>query len=188
MVIKDAKPSVHEWRDPFLRRDRKPREIRVHELVDNHREALSDSRRVLVRHYAHRLMMRRRRYRLYLEYYPGGDLENALGWDLDDELGQQRPNPVPEKFIWEVFTSLVRAVRVLQTGHDTPVSANAPVGWKPISHLDIGLRNVFIGYAPDEKPTASTSVEETGMVNLIVHIAIARGIIRLWTLLVRHEP
>lgn len=93
--------------------------------------------------------MHQRRYRIYLRYYAGGDLESALGWgDVNPDPNRiERPQAAPERFIWHVLQSLVNACRVLQTGFDEPLAEGEEelfANWKPLTHLDIGLRNIFI--------------------------------------------
>ncbi|KAF1849246.1 uncharacterized protein K460DRAFT_354115 [Cucurbitaria berberidis CBS 394.84] len=157
-VIKDTKPQPHEWRDPSYWRNHLPREIRIHQLVDEHRGYNGDlfrkaDRKRLVKHYSHRLMMHRRRYRIYLKYYPGGDIQSSLQWANMIELDtMQRPHVVPEGFIWHVLVSLVKACRVLRTGFDHPLpdmGEDLFADWKPVTHLDISLRNIFLKEAGD---------------------------------------
>jgi len=99
-------------------------------------------------------MMRRRRYRIYLRYYAGGDLESALGWKNSMYPGQYRANRPSEIFIWHIFRSLARAVGTMQSGHFDPNARHHTPGWRPVTHLDIGLRNVFI----EEPRNANTTV------------------------------
>ncbi|KAJ4376031.1 hypothetical protein N0V83_001311 [Neocucurbitaria cava] len=133
-VIKDAKPTPQNWRDPIQWRDHLPRET---------------DREGLIQHYGHRLMMRQRRYRIYLKYYPGGDVLTALQYNTRIHTDMLRPDHIPERFLWHVFECLVKACRVLRTGADRAI----PEGdedehlfkdWKPITHLDISARNLFM--------------------------------------------
>jgi hypothetical protein len=127
-------------------------------------------------------MMRRRRHRIYLKYYAGTDLESALGWKGSLDEKDVRANPVTESFIWHVFTSLVTAVRALQTGHHDPYSPHAPPNWKPITHLDIGLRNVFIEDASDANVAVSDTLRTWTQLLLKVPVAPGNSAIRLWSL------
>jgi serine/threonine protein kinase len=169
-VLKDTKPHPWAWRDPNQWRRKRPREIRIHEEVDRHRTNLPlAERRNLVQAYSYRVMMHRRRYRIMLRYYPGGDLETALGWTQKFTARYQyRTNgPLPESFIWHVLQSLVKAVRALQRGTFDPNYRTVMPHWKPITHLDINLRNIFLGQRLDLKtPVSWTS--SRAFVNLVL--------------------
>ena len=167
MVMKDCKPSSEDWRDHTRWRDRLPREIAIHRRIDRERTQHADREtayRNLVQHKGYRLMMRKRRYRLYQKYYAGGDLYNALSpifspWE-GGALGvnnKGRPaqdyqdlQQVPEDLIWHVFHSLVKACLFLQNG-TSDRNATAPVpDWNPITHRDVHVGNVFI--EPNDRP------------------------------------
>ncbi|EUC51132.1 hypothetical protein COCMIDRAFT_21516 [Bipolaris oryzae ATCC 44560] len=81
-VIKEARMSKSDWRDPINWRDQLPKEIRIHQLVDSDRARNraygSFDHDTLIEHYGYRLMLRQRKYRIYLAYYEGGDLHSAL--------------------------------------------------------------------------------------------------------------
>jgi hypothetical protein len=98
--------------------------------------------------------MGQRRFRIYLEYYSGGDLKTALGcqfqnwtpplnghiWGpyplhIDGGYWQAWAPPhhtIPEGFIWHVARSLIKACLVLQFG--TSHSPCLP-HWKPMTHF-----------------------------------------------------
>jgi hypothetical protein len=78
MVIKETAPSAREWRDPRNWRDRLPREVKIHQLVEERRAVRPAMLRHIVRYRAHRLMMRKRKYRLFLDFHAGGDLYKAM--------------------------------------------------------------------------------------------------------------
>ncbi|KAI4635140.1 uncharacterized protein J4E87_000090 [Alternaria ethzedia] len=85
MVIKEARPDKIQWRDPCFWRDQLPCEIHMHQLVDNGRgvsdsddEPAGSDHETLVRHHGYRLMMTQRRYRIFFDYYEGGNLWQAL--------------------------------------------------------------------------------------------------------------
>lgn len=153
MVVKDTRyPGYADWRDPKNWRNRVPREIRIHQLVEERRKVEPEMCRYLVRYLGHRLLMRQRRYRTYLEYYEAGNLYNAMSNHYDDITSQR----LPEAFIWYMVKALATACLVLQTG----TTADGPVkGWKPITHLDLVLGNVFLGLKKRKRDDES---EETG--------------------------
>lgn len=188
MVVKEVRPKPpRAWRDPIKWRDRLPREIRIHQLIDANRPPAANARghRNLVCHRGYRLMMEQRRYRLYLDFYAGGDLYQGFkghfkAWkdglkalknyevrrlkkaekrkeankrpvvesEEDDEEGEEEEPSfdtlavIPEGFIWHVFSQLVDACEVLQTGSIAPAAVD--LDWKAITHLDISLGNVFL--------------------------------------------
>ncbi|KAI4683610.1 uncharacterized protein J4E88_004786 [Alternaria novae-zelandiae] len=85
MVIKEARPDKIQWRDLCFWRDQLPCEIHMHQLVDNGRvvsdsddEPAGSDHETLVRHHGYRLMMTQRRYRIFFDYYEGGNLWQAL--------------------------------------------------------------------------------------------------------------
>lgn len=133
MVIKEVRPYIYQWRDPVAWRDRRPMEIRIHQIIDESRAAAAGlGHENLAEHRGYRLMMRQRRYRIYLEYYEGGDLCDAIN-----------PGFIPEGFIWRVLESLLTACQILHFGR----AGNAPGaahGWRPITHLDIKAENIFL--------------------------------------------
>ncbi|EMD58950.1 hypothetical protein COCSADRAFT_31102 [Bipolaris sorokiniana ND90Pr] len=93
-VIKEARMTKGDWRDPIKWRDQVPQEIRVHQLVDSNRANAVGDHDTIIEHYGYRLMMRQRRYRIYLAYYEGGDLHSALrGRMPDPELVELYTSP-----------------------------------------------------------------------------------------------
>ena len=153
------------WRDPIQWRDRIPREIRNHRKVDENRELANGlNRQNLVRHEGYRLMMEQRRYRIYLDYYEGGDLYRATERkfqvqktvkDSFDDLEDNTPH-IPEDLIWHIARSLVTACQILHFGQAGNVST--PVaGWQPITHCDINLPNIFMERPPTRGDVSITS-------------------------------
>lgn len=151
MVVKETTISNASWRDPQNWRNRLPREIAIHRRVGssqrrNDRDAGSRS---LIRHYGYRLMMRKRRYRLYLEYCESMDLHYALTtqnrlWstqNIKHRLPRNAHSYIPEHFIWHVFRDLVNACLVLQDGQ---VDGGRMKGWRSITHRDINPTNIFL--------------------------------------------
>ncbi|KAL6711470.1 hypothetical protein ACN47E_004404 [Coniothyrium glycines] len=160
-VVKEARPSHRSWRDPTEWRDQKPREIRIHEKLDN--EAVRTEPNNLITHGGYRLCMSQRRYRIYLEYCPGGDLYHALEehfphWRYQAYCPSLDPMAMPrisEGFIWHVAKSLVSACQVLHYGQSGDIAT--PIdGWRPITHCDISLANILL--VPDERPTVYPKV------------------------------
>lgn len=153
MVIKEARPDKIQWRDPCFWRDQLPCEIHMHQLVDNGRvvsdsddEPAGSDHETLVRHHGYRLMMTQRRYRIFFDYYEGGNLwhalekhctrmktfytqgeEPGLDHDWDEEFGCYRDSEavpgeaglcekISEGLIWRIASSLVQACQILHFG------------------------------------------------------------------------
>jgi hypothetical protein len=87
MVIKETATSTRDWRDLRNWRDRLPREIRIHQLVEQGHADRPAMLRDIVRYRAHRLMMRKRKYRLFLDFHAGGDLYKAMEDHHDNWTG-----------------------------------------------------------------------------------------------------
>jgi serine/threonine protein kinase len=149
MIIKEVRPHNWKWRDPTYWRDYLPREIRVHQKIDAKRPG--DGKTLghgnLLRHRGYRLMMRQRRYKLYLDFREGGDLYQGLKehferWKKRQAAGStERLKIIPESLVWHVFSQLVDGCLVLQMGSIPP---STDPTWQPIAHLDISLANVFL--------------------------------------------
>lgn len=159
----------------------------MHQLVDEHRQH-NDTRKAdregLIKHYGHRLMMRQRRYRIYLKYYPGGDLIKALQYNTKIHADMLRPDHIPERFIWHVLECLVKACRVLRTGADRPI----PEGdedehlfkdWKPITHLDISARNLFMEELVNSENPVSSPKMLTPSNRIIPRLTKHRSVLKL---------
>jgi hypothetical protein len=139
MVAKDATMgNLHEWRDPKHWRDRVPKEIRVHQLVEERRKVNPEMCRHLIRFRGHRLWMMQRRFRIYLDHYEGGNLNDFAYYHRD----HMRENPLSEEFLWYMLASVVSASLVMHRGTtgDEPIE-----GWRPITHADLKPMNVFLG-------------------------------------------
>jgi hypothetical protein len=138
MVIKETKTAkLRDWRDPQNWRNRVPREVRVHQLVEDRRRAMPEMCRYLVRFRTWRLFMKQRKYRLYLDRYEGADLGHAVTTTSDT----LKHRPLPESFIWYVLKVLASSCLVLQGG----TTLEEPLeNWKPITHLDVRLPNIFL--------------------------------------------
>ncbi len=69
--------------------------------------------------------------RMYMEYCPGGDLE--------DYVGRRRGRPIPEEHLWRIFGCLARAFFVLEHGVEHPKMGLD--NWRPICHFDMKPSN-----------------------------------------------
>ncbi|KAF2709912.1 kinase-like protein [Pleomassaria siparia CBS 279.74] len=179
MVVKECRPTHASWYFRGHWRERRPREIKIHELVESIRPpGISRSHRNLIQCRGSRLMMRQARYRLYLEHCNGRNLWRAMEgrWFEGPKFRPNRKRRpfdtpaldadkvLPESFIWYIFGSLVDACLTLQLGgipddeggdiaEDGPAEAGERTlqpGWKPITHLDITQSNVFTDWDGEE--------------------------------------
>lgn len=141
------------WCDPKEWRGRLPREIRNHKLIDSTRSGVSH--RSLIRHQGYRLMMTKKKYRLYLEYCSYDTLYHSM-WDRYDLAHQGRWHeirPLPERYIWYVFSELVNACLILEQGD----LSGAKQGWRPIVHADLHEGNIFL----DRRRSEDDSIHPT---------------------------
>jgi hypothetical protein len=152
MVVKNAVPTWWAWKDPDEWRGKLPREVHMHQLVDSTRTHGSHSS--LIRHRGHRLMMRRKMYRLYLDLCNEGGLFRAMGdrWGIAPtaynpaDFSPTGPLPaLPEAYIWFLFNGLVDACLVLEQGSEV---ARVP-GWQRMVHNDIHASNVTLQQDPN---------------------------------------
>ena len=177
MVIKDTlQPSARHWRDPANWRDRLPREIRIHQLVEERRVVNPEMCRHLIHFLGYRLHMEQRRYRLYLEFCSSGNLYHAMSrhhqrWAAPVSAAAAAtaaaPAPasapartfLPEGYLWYVIKALASACLVLQRG---VVEGDTVEDWRPITHLDLQTNNIFLHFKQqDEEGTALVApVEE----------------------------
>ncbi|KAI4961539.1 hypothetical protein J4E86_000567 [Alternaria arbusti] len=145
MVIKEAKAfTPSRWRDPKNWRDRLPQEIRIHQLLEERRAVDPAMCRHIIRCRAHRLWMEHRRYRLYLDYHSGGDMNAAMTFHAKNwEDGKPIDEDIfaPEGFVWYTIKALATACLVLREGTIDGTTVN---GWRPITHLDLQLPNVLL--------------------------------------------
>ncbi|KAF2644113.1 hypothetical protein P280DRAFT_515081 [Massarina eburnea CBS 473.64] len=152
MVAKEATPSLASWIQPSEWRQQRPREITMHVILDNARDEDTNPFPNIIQHYGYRLMMRHRRFRLYLEYCSRGNLAHALrdrttvGWKNGQRHEDYKDAP-PECFIWYVLAELVEACIILEQGNANHLREN----WQPLVHADFHNANVFL------KPRESSS-------------------------------
>jgi hypothetical protein len=95
---------------------------------------------------AHRLFIEQMKFRLYLDFYAGGTLWDAMGhydanWKKGPAEGRISENVLPEAYIWYVLHALTEACTLLQKG---TLEGGVVDGWKPITHMDLQLANVFL--------------------------------------------
>ncbi|KAF1836253.1 kinase-like protein [Decorospora gaudefroyi] len=143
-----AAPRPHMWKNPDEWRDKLPREIRMHQLIDSSRTPTSHLN--LVRHRGHTLMMAKMRYRIYLDLCDGGGLDDSMSdrWRKDPDTFGVDLDPLkvlPEAYVWHLFKGLVDACLVLEQGD----SLQEIAGWKPLMHNDLHVGNVMLGRDPD---------------------------------------
>lgn len=150
----------------FFWRDKVPREVAIHQRIEKYRDGSSPGHDHLIRCSSHRLMMQKRRFRLYLEFCELGSLYDATKelftqWEKFyesvglDWLADEPEDNVSEAYIWHVFKVLVDACLVLQRGRSD--NAVPETGWDPIVHGDITLRNVFLARNEDVAHTKVSS-------------------------------
>lgn len=79
MVVKDNATAAKRdaWRDPKNWRDRLPREIAIHRRIETRRTKGPDAFQYIIKYRGHRLLMSKRRFRLYLDFASGGGIGPA---------------------------------------------------------------------------------------------------------------
>lgn len=147
MVMKDCVIPAQFFRDPVQWRDGLPKEIALHRRIDRKRKRDRDDHPKtnmdandsshdsgfdnVIASRGYRLMMFKRRYRLYLDYYACKELcdhvwKKFVDWRREvlpeDELTirYQGIPTIDEKFIWYVFRSLVKGLLILHEGTTDP--------------------------------------------------------------------
>ncbi|KAH6625332.1 kinase-like domain-containing protein [Boeremia exigua] len=162
MVVKEnATVERDVWRDPKNWRDRLPREIAVVRRIAARRAAEPDACQHIVRYRGHRMLMSKRRFRLYTDFSSGGDMSRAMtpyvdkwnpikppetprdnGEDKAKGKDIEKPRPyLPEGFIWHTIKALATACLLLQNG---TLGNEYLENWKPIVHLDIQPFNILL--------------------------------------------
>ncbi|KAJ6267549.1 kinase-like domain-containing protein [Bipolaris maydis] len=165
VVVKEVRPENNGWRDPIEWRNQLPREISTHLQIEEAREAVNGvGFENIVQCYGYHLDVQNCYYRLYLEYCPGRDVHNSLQKHFNDmgkhkygssESFESSQNSqaiekkslllLTERFVAWLMLQLVKACYVLRTGY--PIAQhNQGIrrGWKPITHCDIKLNNIFV--------------------------------------------
>jgi hypothetical protein len=105
MGVKETVPSLESWKDPFQWRNQLPREVAIHQLIDHNRIDNDLADRHLIEHRGHRLMMSKRKFRLYLEFCSGGNLYSATAQLFDEwtklynKRNHEEPKHIPEAYI-----------------------------------------------------------------------------------------
>lgn len=177
LVVKDCFVECGSWRDvnqwhgnPKDVEGRVHVEIHLHRTIhppdEEYREdiAYQDGRENIARMFHSEVWPQEMGYRLYLQYYPHGDLGDILthypkpaltpdpkkkakatpkskskfkkqrAWPQGSNPQPEVPT-IPEPFLWNVLESLTRACLVLEHGHVDP-------DWQSIVHRDFKLENV----------------------------------------------
>ncbi|KAJ8105784.1 hypothetical protein OPT61_g9972 [Boeremia exigua] len=147
MVVKDnAVCSREGWRDPKNWRDGLPREIAINRRIEARRVIEPDAFRYIIRYRGHRLLMWKRRFRLYTDFASGGDLANAMD-PYDRKWSRIKPHRIgtqdciPEAFIWYTIKALATSFLALETG---TLGTGTVKGWKAIVHLDVQTPNILL--------------------------------------------
>jgi len=88
MVVKEVRPPLVSWRNSIMWRfdqqqQRLPPQICIHRRIDANRAAANgEDPEYLIGHRGHRVMMKDRRSRIYMDYCEGRDLDDALAEHL----------------------------------------------------------------------------------------------------------
>ena len=163
MVVKDnAAVSRRAWRDPKNCRDRLSREIAVGRRIESRRAKEPEACQYINRQRGYRLLMSKRRFRLYADFASGGDLYTAVipyhqRWQTVEGERVDSEEHIPEAFIWYIIKALATAILLLQQG--TTQGDEAIADWKPIMHLDMQPANILIDLqakkrkSPDDEAT-----------------------------------
>lgn len=148
MVVKDNAAATREaWRDPRTWRDRLPVELAIHRRIEARRSENADACYSIIRCRGHRLLMSKRRYRLYTDYASGGDMNGAMWssyhgiWEDIDPDNAATAECLPEAFIWYTIKALATACLLLQNG---TTGDDVVKGWRPIMHLDFQYPNILL--------------------------------------------
>lgn len=165
IVIKECRPDKERWRDPIEWRDQKPREIRMHQLIDDNRQATGGvGHENIIQCEGYRLMMNQRRYRLFLPLYQGKDLHSSLESHFQrtyaeynlrssgsstfhecQENHSELPEILSERLILEILLALVAACQIMRYGQPSQQGRQElKPGWKPINHCDLKMNNIFV--------------------------------------------
>jgi serine/threonine protein kinase len=156
MVVKeDIENTAADWFDQRNWRERRPREVKVSQLLEERRGHGAGLQHI-VGFRGYRLFMRQRRLRQYLEYCDGGDLFSALRhmyryYTDAQSRGQYRFDQIlmrqwlPESLLWKALHDLVVACLVMQQGD----ANQAQKDWKPLTHRDLHQGNVMLRMHPD---------------------------------------
>jgi hypothetical protein len=158
VVNKEVVPLPHLWKCPDEWRNKVPREIRMHQLIDSTRQPTSHLN--VIRHRGYRLLMNYRRYKIYTDFCDGGPLWDAMRerWSTKPRHFTTEKSPefeplkvLPETYVWYLFSGLVNACLVLEQGREY----EQVEGWKPLVHNDLHVMNVLLGKDPDNLPVSS---------------------------------
>ncbi|KAH7092330.1 kinase-like domain-containing protein [Paraphoma chrysanthemicola] len=146
VVVKETASAARVWRDPKNWRDQLPKEIRIHQLLEERREADAELCRHIVRYRGHRVFMPQRRHRIYMDFANANThwegIENYhRNWAEPRRANFDENKVLPEEYIWYTLRALAQACLVLHMG---TTDVEAIEGWKPITHLDLMLSNILL--------------------------------------------
>ncbi|KAF2005682.1 hypothetical protein P154DRAFT_608679 [Amniculicola lignicola CBS 123094] len=140
MAVKDVRiPHRGKWRDPINWRDNLPREVAIHERIENAHGVRPASgyhpngHHHIVQYRGFRLHHRERRYRLYLDWCRWDNLHFACSNDAEAPYSQ-----LPEAYLWYLFRALAEACRFLRDG-DQQIPE-----WEEIVHCDLQPSNILM--------------------------------------------
>ncbi|KAF9692816.1 hypothetical protein EKO04_009107 [Ascochyta lentis] len=167
MVVKDNVAFLRDgWRDPKNWRDRLPREIAIHRRLESRRSAETEACRHIVKYRGHRLLMSRRRFRLYTDYASGGDLQVAMTKSFHDKSSGVQPKDastqefIPEAFIWHTIKALASACLIMQHGTASDEPAE---DWRPIVHLDLQLPNILLNIQNKKRKRSADETDNSSV-------------------------
>ncbi|KAK3708753.1 hypothetical protein LTR37_011274 [Vermiconidia calcicola] len=163
IVAKDCYVSAHQWKDVNHwygdHRDvegRQHMEIKIHEMLKEREKEAGNDYEYCAKMKAYKVFGdEEMRYRLYLAYYPHGDLGDVMRLYRpdDDELGEKPKNKrrkkdkedlIPEPFLWSVLEALTEACLILEARSVSEPEDTAPARHETIVHRDIKPDNIYL--------------------------------------------
>ena len=161
MVVKDCYVTAHQWGnvnhwygDPRDVENRMHMEIKIHQVLRG-RQGQEHCAEMLHSEVKDRRMF----YRLYLTFYPHGDLGHLFKEYKEPPKRppgrkgkRQKEEPpedfVPEPFLWSLLETLTEACLLLESGAVEEDEAIAD--WESIVHRDIKPGNIFLDTPRDD--------------------------------------
>jgi serine/threonine protein kinase len=183
IVVKDCWLDLGSWRDvnqwvgnPHDVEEREHREIHFHRSIHpNNRGEDREGSEYVARMFHAETFPEQMAYRMYLQYYPHGDLNGVCGlyvkamkdFNKTKRKGRAKGTPrgktrkvadteeeepkapfVPEPFLWSVLEALTRACIVFE--HRSTDEGLASPKWNSIVHRDIKLDNIYLDAPSDD--------------------------------------